>query len=308
MANGAVTNFSCGANALSTLPHFAAMQESFSAGEKCFAEASLIQNSKIIQIRERAFIKGLEKKLSLQGKDPSHLKSLLTHLPDSKGNEVHQALFKQDGYFKRLFSHESWQEWTEDRTALGNVVFQLKNCVESNSRIRNFVKKLDREVILEANKQAKALLEKLEHATSTTTQNEISFLSNIQSKSACVNGLIGGTVGSLITKHPFPFFLGLSGCLPVARAQQMIGNEFQVNTYATSEQWFPSVASLSSGNFVVTWASDGQDGSSWGVFGQVFDGAGAKIGSEFQVNTYTTLNQFFPSVECLSQWMKTFHL
>jgi hypothetical protein len=38
------------------------------------------------------------------------------------------------------------------------------------------------------------------------------------------------------------------------------GGEFQVNTYTTSAQYEPGVASDSSGRFVVVWASFGQDG------------------------------------------------
>ncbi len=46
------------------------------------------------------------------------------------------------------------------------------------------------------------------------------------------------------------------------------------------------------GNFVVAWESySNQDGSSSGVFGQRFDSSGARAGTEFQVNTYTTGGQ-----------------
>ena len=37
------------------------------------------------------------------------------------------------------------------------------------------------------------------------------------------------------------------------------GAEFQVNTYTTSNQIFPSIAALSDGGFVVIWTSYGQD-------------------------------------------------
>ena len=40
--------------------------------------------------------------------------------------------------------------------------------------------------------------------------------------------------------------------------------------------------------------SDGQDGSGTGVFGQRFDAAGARLGAEFRVNTYTTGDQAIP--------------
>ncbi len=48
------------------------------------------------------------------------------------------------------------------------------------------------------------------------------------------------------------------------------------------------MAAGGAGNFVVAWESDGQDGSTTGIFGQRFDGSGAALGSEFQINTYTT--------------------
>ena len=75
------------------------------------------------------------------------------------------------------------------------------------------------------------------------------------------------------------------------------GSEFQVNTYTTSRQDHPSVASDASGDFVVVWEGGGsQDGDSWGVFGQRYDSSGNAIGGEFQVNTYTTNSQARPSV------------
>jgi hypothetical protein len=75
-----------------------------------------------------------------------------------------------------------------------------------------------------------------------------------------------------------------------------LGGEFRVNTYTTSDQAFPSVAVSNAGNFVVVWESYLQDGSNWGVFGQRFSGAGAPLGPEFPVNTYTTSGEFAPSV------------
>ena len=75
-----------------------------------------------------------------------------------------------------------------------------------------------------------------------------------------------------------------------------LGTEFHVNTYTTGPQRYPSVASDASGNFVVVWASNGQDGSGEGVFGQRFASSGAPLGSEFRVNSYTTDYQAFPTV------------
>ena len=68
-----------------------------------------------------------------------------------------------------------------------------------------------------------------------------------------------------------------------------LGPEFRVNTYTTSDQRYPAVALTGgSGDFVVVWQSEDQDGSSYGGFGQRFSASGAPLGSEFRVNTYTT--------------------
>jgi len=72
------------------------------------------------------------------------------------------------------------------------------------------------------------------------------------------------------------------------------GAQFQVNTYTSSNQWVPSVASDSAGNFVVVWQSfggPGTDTSSYSIQGQRYNASGAAVGAQFQVNTYTTGNQ-----------------
>jgi len=78
------------------------------------------------------------------------------------------------------------------------------------------------------------------------------------------------------------------------------GAEFQVNTYTTSFQDSPSVTALNDGGFVATWQSWGQDGSSWGIYGQRYDSTGAKAGAEFQVNTYIYSYQSSPSITALN--------
>jgi hypothetical protein len=71
-----------------------------------------------------------------------------------------------------------------------------------------------------------------------------------------------------------------------------LGTEFRVNTYTTSNQIRPSIAANSSGDFVVVWASQFQDGSDFGMFGQRYASSGVALGSEFRVNTYTTNFQY----------------
>jgi len=53
------------------------------------------------------------------------------------------------------------------------------------------------------------------------------------------------------------------------------GSEFSVDKNTQSTQWKASIASLASGGFVVSWID--------GLYGQVFNAAGAKIGNRFQI-------------------------
>ncbi|PSL17591.1 calcium-binding protein [Shimia abyssi] len=70
-----------------------------------------------------------------------------------------------------------------------------------------------------------------------------------------------------------------------------IGSDFQVNSHTPNDQQTASVASLQNGGYVVVWESYQQDGSQWGVFGQVFSPSGDEIGGEFRINAFTAGNQ-----------------
>src|SRR5262249_12791168 len=70
-----------------------------------------------------------------------------------------------------------------------------------------------------------------------------------------------------------------------------------VNTYTTSLRACPSSGMADSRDVVIAWTRTApEDGSGYGIFGQRFKGAGTPVGAEFQINTYTTFNQEFPSV------------
>ena len=47
------------------------------------------------------------------------------------------------------------------------------------------------------------------------------------------------------------------------------GDEFLINTYTSNQQQEPSVTALNDGGFVVTWMSNGNDGSGWGYTASV---------------------------------------
>lgn len=74
------------------------------------------------------------------------------------------------------------------------------------------------------------------------------------------------------------------------------GDAFLVNTHIKYTQIGSDITVLRDGGFVVTWSSDRQDGDGFGVFGQRYTVAGDKQGQEFQINTYTSLNQSGGSV------------
>jgi len=68
-----------------------------------------------------------------------------------------------------------------------------------------------------------------------------------------------------------------------------------LNSYLYGDQYAPQVAAAGT-NFAVLWTSMGQDGSWEGVYGQVVDNSGTRVGSEFLVNTSTFKRQFQPAV------------
>lgn len=78
-----------------------------------------------------------------------------------------------------------------------------------------------------------------------------------------------------------------------------LGPEFQVNIYTTSSQGNPHAAYGADGSFVVVWDSDGSSGTDTdghSIQGRRFAADGSPVGSEFQVNSYTTQGQSKPEV------------
>jgi hypothetical protein len=75
-----------------------------------------------------------------------------------------------------------------------------------------------------------------------------------------------------------------------------LDSEFQVNTYFTSAQRYPSVSMNDTGNFIIAWESYDQDGADEGIFAQKYNTDGSVKGDEFQVSVYYTGHQPVPSV------------
>ena len=77
------------------------------------------------------------------------------------------------------------------------------------------------------------------------------------------------------------------------------GAQFQVNSYTTSSQASPAIASDVDGDFVVAWQSGGSSGgdtSGLSVHGQRYSAAGVPQGAQFQVNSYTAGDQRSPAI------------
>ena len=75
-----------------------------------------------------------------------------------------------------------------------------------------------------------------------------------------------------------------------------VAGEFQVNTRVLGYQYQPDPAYFSDGSAIIVWTSYNQDGSNGGVYGQRLDASGAKLGPEFNINSFTTGFQGRPSV------------
>ena len=80
---------------------------------------------------------------------------------------------------------------------------------------------------------------------------------------------------------------------------EKIGNQFRVNTHIIGDQTNPSITSFANDNYIVTWQSNNQNGSGLGIYGQILDSIGNKLGSEFKINSYSNSYQSRPSAASL---------
>jgi hypothetical protein len=77
------------------------------------------------------------------------------------------------------------------------------------------------------------------------------------------------------------------------------GAPFQVNTAMTYDDQAPAVAMAADGRFLVVWQSNGQDGSSWGVYGRAYPAASGPPSGEISVNVTAAGAQHSPAVAYL---------
>ena len=79
----------------------------------------------------------------------------------------------------------------------------------------------------------------------------------------------------------------------------LYGDDLVNSSTAGNQAYSAATAADSDGNYLITWSSLGQDGSSWGIYGQKYNVAGGKIGTEFRINTVTAGEQSGQSVAYL---------
>ncbi|MCP2023975.1 UNVERIFIED_ORG: Ca2+-binding RTX toxin-like protein [Pseudomonas reinekei] len=78
-----------------------------------------------------------------------------------------------------------------------------------------------------------------------------------------------------------------------------MGAETRVNTTTAGNQEEPNVTAMTDGGYLVTWAGQGI-GDANGIFSQLFNASGVKVGTETRINTTTTGNQLFSQVTALA--------
>ena len=128
---------------------------------------------------------------------------------------------------------------------------------------------------------------------------------------AATSGESTNSAGMALTSEELQKFLGIvdesaqapasnQADLPVAAVPTPIAGEFRVNTFTTGNQLQSQVTALDGGGFVVTWASNGQDGSLNGIYGQRYTAAGVADGGEFRINTTTADTQYRASATALN--------
>jgi hypothetical protein len=81
-----------------------------------------------------------------------------------------------------------------------------------------------------------------------------------------------------------------------------VGAEFLVNSAAAQAQQEPVATAVDGGGFMIAWMTldTAQDGNGLALKAQVFDAAGARVGTEFLVNTQVTGNQSVADMATLS--------
>jgi flagellin len=129
------------------------------------------------------------------------------------------------------------------------------------------------------NAEAQSLLSEIDRISSSTTWAGQSLLDGTFTDKSFQVGT--GTMAAdqlvISISGASSGYLGLSGSSgSTITTPQKIGSEFQVNTTTTGYQYSPVTTNLENGNFIIAWASEAQDGSVEGSYGQIYSPSGQK--------------------------------
>ncbi len=154
------------------LPVQTVMENTFSYRSTSFTEQEISWEAK-------QFLHNLHRNISLErgALDLKPLNELFDRMILEQNEIIKQVLKKSSGYFYRLFSNESWEEWLESRTPLGKVVNVFVNYLKSRPSARDrLLNHLDVDAIQRANTQAEYLLKQLSRSQQET--DPLSFRSD----------------------------------------------------------------------------------------------------------------------------------
>lgn len=80
-------------------------------------------------------------------------------------------------------------------------------------------------------------------------------------------------------------FVGVSNYLSETNSGPVGGTQYRVNTHSSSHQHEAAFVQLNDGAYVIAWQSLGQDGSDYGVYGQLYTHDAQTIGVEFPLHS-----------------------
>lgn len=92
------------------------------------------------------------------------------------------------------------------------------------------------------------------------------------------------------------FALGQNNPQAMLEVTSTAGTPSLANEYNLDYQINPAITSFDNGTYVITWEDAAQDGSGYGIYAQLYQNNGAKIGEQFKVNVATLGNQGIPQI------------
>ncbi len=117
-----------------------------------------------ISLRTTTFTASIGKTFFNEANAPEvrSLNELLQFVSKNGVDPIRNKINKQQGFFNRLFSDESWADWLKDKTPLGTVVDLFCERMTHPTPLKALMDRLDRNVLEVANRDAALLLQSLE--------------------------------------------------------------------------------------------------------------------------------------------------